>query len=420
MKKIAAVWTFVVIFACCLFLFPAKSQAFHNLPYQTPVVLDGNTFTDYIQFFEYTTGMEYLVYCTDNNDATIRNTNNVVTGYYAPYWISMVLLNCNTASYGKYVYYPNYDYWGYNNWNAGSAYFDHTKPLADTVRTTVNLKNASNTWTFPSGGSAYGLTGAISYGQLLVSAGNNVPRGLTINRSPQMGGGVASLPEGDGIYCGLGGTDVCQLNFNQNSEVQLQAYPNTGWIFAYWDDGTNHITDNPYTFTMNGAKTMTAVFKRSLGWPLSGSQESRTILSDFGDDWIESCDGLIMKHTGIDISATINPADTVYAAESGTVKAAQTDQIWGGWVTLEHDISVNPYTTVYFHITPSVSVNAIVNKGDLIGTVVNYGGPIHLHFGLRNGAYTNTSNRGRLPQAICGGDPAFQENFEDPATFSFE
>lgn len=243
---------------------------------------------------------------------------------------------------------------------------------------------------------------------------------LTINLDPSGGGGVASIPEGDGIYCGIDGYNICQFDFQKNSDVEIQAYPADGWVFASWEwnNGASSSTENPMTINMDSAKTVKAKFKRSLGWPLSGSPENRTILSSFGDDWLESCDGLIMKHTGIDISATTT--DTVYAAEAGIVKVAQTDQDWGGWVTIEHSSLTNPYTTVYFHIMPSVSVNATVSKGDPIGTVVNYGSTIHLHFGLRNGLYANTSNRGRLPQTVCGGDPAFQENFEDPSTFLFE
>jgi len=53
--------------------------------------------------------------------------------------------------------------------------------------------------------------------------------------------------------------------------------------------------------------------------------------------------------------------------------------------------------------------------------VLNYGhgSAVHLHFGIRNGSYANTANRGRLPQSICGGDPAFPENFLDPETFIY-
>lgn len=85
---------------------------------------------------------------------------------------------------------------------------------------------------------------------------------LTVARYPEEGGGVISYPAGDGIYCGVDGYSVCQFLFDQYSSVDLEAYPNDGWSFAYWDDGTSQITDNPYVFTMDGARTVTARFLR--------------------------------------------------------------------------------------------------------------------------------------------------------------
>jgi hypothetical protein len=234
---------------------------------------------------------------------------------------------------------------------------------------------------------------------------------FSISLSSQASGGV----EGDGILCGVDNNTICQLDFDLNSEVELEAYPNNGYAFAYWDNGTAQFIDNPHTFIMDGNMTVTAKFARSLKWPLSGYKEDRTILSGFSEDWLDYCNGQITKHTGIDIDATTT--DVVYAAETGIVRAAQTDQEWGGWVTLEHSES---FTTVYWHIIPSVSVDDNVTKDDPIGMITNYGGPIHLHFGLREGAYTNTSNRGKLPQSICGGDPVFPEKFVDPETLFFE
>lgn len=152
-------------------------------------------------------------------------------------------------------------------------------------------------------------------------------------------------------------------------------------------------------------------------WPLTGTKASRTILANFGVTWsYEECpSGISKKHAGLDIGATAN--ETVYAAAAGVVKAAQTDATWGGWVTIEHP---GPFTTVYWHITPSVYVNDNVVKGQAIGTVVNYGGPVHLHFGWRNSSHSNTSNRGALPVSSCSPDPAHPENFIDTNALSYE
>lgn len=180
--------------------------------------------------------------------------------------------------------------------------------------------------------------------------------------------------------------------------------------------GLSHLTTGKFFTADISLPPPTPTFN----FPLSGSLENRTVLLGFGDDWIASCDGQVMKHTGIDIAA--DEYETVYAAEAGTVKVAQWDSYYGGWVTIEHSSSSSPYTTVYWHIDYIVSENNTVSKGDPIGAVLNYGhgSAVHLHFGFRNGAYSNTANRGRLPQTICGGDPAFPENFVDPATLSFE
>jgi len=168
----------------------------------------------------------------------------------------------------------------------------------------------------------------------------------------------------------------------------------------------------------SGDTVFSSPWPTSISFPLSGSLWSRDILSEFGNNWNEYCNEQIMKHTGIDIEA--EEYEIVYAAESGVVKVSALDEEWGGWVTIEHNSSNNPYTTVYIHIIPSVSFNDTVEKGDEIGTITNYGGAVHLHFGLRIGTYSNTSNRGRLPQSICGGDPAYPENFIDPKTLFFE
>jgi len=74
-------------------------------------------------------------------------------------------------------------------------------------------------------------------------------------------GGVATLPQGDGVWCGIDGHYVCQVSFDQNSEITFEAYPYGEYTFAHWDDGVNQITENPHTFTMDISKTIIAVFE---------------------------------------------------------------------------------------------------------------------------------------------------------------
>lgn len=249
-----------------------------------------------------------------------------------------------------------------------------------------------------------------------------IQKQLTIALDPVLGGGVIiTVPPGFPEYqCGINSEEECDFEVDYNAQVTFEAQANSGYAFSHWEINSQTMgdTDGEITIAMSGDKEVVAVFKRMLGWPLDGAPGSRTILSVFGADWLELCGGEVTKHTGIDIGATTT--DVVYVAEDGIVKVASLSEDWGGWVTIEHNSSSNPYTTVYFHIIPSISHNDTVDKGDPIGTVVDYGGPIHLHFGLRNGAYNDTSNHGRLPQSICGGDPAFPENFENPSDFLFE
>lgn len=152
--------------------------------------------------------------------------------------------------------------------------------------------------------------------------------------------------------------------------------------------------------------------------PLQGQWTQRTVNLGFGANWINSCGGYIKRHTGTDVQAW--SPEAVYAAEAGVVKAAQTDAQWGGWVTIEHTPSgESPFTTVYWHITPNVSVNQSVSEGQWIGNVANLGADTHFHFGVRTGYYSNISNRGGLPQTYCNGDPAYPEYFINPLSLSY-
>lgn len=121
---------------------------------------------------------------------------------------------------------------------------------------------------------------------------------LTVSLDPQAGGGVVSYPVGDGIYCGVDGYSICQLLFDRYSDVDLDAYPNDDWAFAYWDDGITGFYDNPLTVTMDNAKTLTAKFFKTFrcatgsfyqtsgtgGW-CTDYVESETGISLSGDAW---------------------------------------------------------------------------------------------------------------------------------------
>lgn len=153
-----------------------------------------------------------------------------------------------------------------------------------------------------------------------------------------------------------------------------------------------------------------------LKWPLQGTLTERTILLDFGADWVwgECPAGVAKKHVGIDVSATVG--EDVYAPEAGVVKKRLYHAKWKYGVTIEH----SGFTTVCWHIDPLVDEGDSVTRGQVIGTIANIAPvPNHLHFGVRVGTYSDISNRGALPQDDCGGDDGFPEYFLDPQTLVY-
>jgi hypothetical protein len=141
----------------------------------------------------------------------------------------------------------------------------------------------------------------------------------------------------------------------------------------------------------------------------------------FGADWPfgECPAGVTKRHAGIDVNAV--PGEPVRAAAAGSVKAV-VDGTTDGWakaVTIEHTIEGATYTTVYWHIDPSVTQGQWIGAGSVIGTIADLGAETHFHFGVRKGSYYNTSNAGALPRDDCGGYPAYPENFIDPASLSY-
>jgi len=159
-----------------------------------------------------------------------------------------------------------------------------------------------------------------------------------------------------------------------------------------------------------------------LKWP---TNVYTVMLSGFGDNWVKSCNGLVKKHTGIDLSLSAGAA--IYATYWGTVQAkfwsSGDPQIdWGYAITISHgyQTSGNWWTSTYHHIDPVVNAGDTVKRGQLIG-FVHYTSafPTHLHFGVRDSAYSNIGNAGALPQTACGGYPAFPEYFKNPWHLSY-
>lgn len=165
------------------------------------------------------------------------------------------------------------------------------------------------------------------------------------------------------------------------------------------------------------AETAHAYIPSNLTWPLNGLPDERLITSDFGDWWQNQyCGSYKQLHTGLDLRAAVG--EPVYAIYSGKVEVVVTYAAsYQNFVTISHGTSNNPWTGAYHHIIPANGIYAgkQVAAGTKIGTIAsNPNGP-HLHIGVRNRAYSNTANRGRLPKYACGGDPAFPNYFVQPA-----
>jgi murein DD-endopeptidase MepM/ murein hydrolase activator NlpD len=141
---------------------------------------------------------------------------------------------------------------------------------------------------------------------------------------------------------------------------------------------------------------------------------------DFGVWWLStSCGTAHNLHTARDFSVGGQVGKVVKAAHNGTVRFAQTSSAWGGYVIIGSQ--GNAFTTVYTHVTPYVTEGAKVEAGETtIGVTASMtDADPHLHFELRAKPYKAEELEmlldGVLPEAACGGNPAFPEAFVDPA-----
>lgn len=158
----------------------------------------------------------------------------------------------------------------------------------------------------------------------------------------------------------------------------------------------------------------------TLSSPVQGNILTRTVVSPFGVDWNNTywC-GLIKKHTGLDVQASVG--ESIYAAYDGFVRVAKLDAEWGGYVSLDHGPAHTfNLVTTYWHITPSVSAGTWVTKGQKVGTVVYLATGTHFHFSTYEAAYSSPAAfAGSLPQTTCSGYPAFPSYFKSPTSYSY-
>jgi murein DD-endopeptidase MepM/ murein hydrolase activator NlpD len=142
---------------------------------------------------------------------------------------------------------------------------------------------------------------------------------LTVTRSPESGGGVASSD--DEIQCGVNQLNYCQVDYPLNSEVELEAIPNSSYAFAYWEwnEGASSSTNNPETFTMDAALEVTAVFYPTFAFPLQINNYTpytapiSTVFDHSGSAQYSDSDHIVIAFTGeMSENQTAYPGSTCY------------------------------------------------------------------------------------------------------------
>lgn len=170
-------------------------------------------------------------------------------------------------------------------------------------------------------------------------------------------------------------------------------------------------TDTVYPFWIDDVR-----FVQKLAWPIPGV--TRAIGGyHFGENWLNSCGGLMKLHSGSDYTDQADSGRAIYAASRGIVKQVNAQTGWGYAVVLQHESN---FTTSYLHLNlPNVSVGMEVQRGALLGTTTALATGSHLHFGMRVIDYDSTlSQAGALPQTSCVINgflyPPFANWFIDP------
>lgn len=75
-----------------------------------------------------------------------------------------------------------------------------------------------------------------------------------------------------------GGTVTGGGSYTVGDWATVEAFPSPGWVFLHWVVGGNEVTDNPYTFEVEGDTTLTAVFQRQLGEPIPATGTAGLVL----------------------------------------------------------------------------------------------------------------------------------------------
>lgn len=236
--------------------------------------------------------------------------------------------------------------------------------------------------------------------------------------------GSTTAPPTSGWY----GIDITSLynSWRTGSSVYLNyglkmtpTATNNNFSFFYSSDYTGNTSLRP-ELCVNSASTESRIV---LKWPVATTHAGTSISTKFGDPSLITCsDGTKKQHNGVDY--VVSAGTAISASEDGFVKEVLDPSITSGWasnIVIEHDLpnKSGKFTTVSWHVNPTVSVGQFVPKGMQIATVANlatYGHGTHFHFGVRIGSYlAGTSGLGAMPYANhpCDNRPLFPSGFID-------
>ena len=154
---------------------------------------------------------------------------------------------------------------------AGFGYLYAAHSTKSQLKTSYDIKNTNFVWTIDieNGEAEVVAQGSNNCKNLRYNDGKEIFSCFTSGQDPVCIYKLVQAPQTQQYTVALaaqptdGGTVQGAGTYDEGTQVTITATANTGYDFQYWLEGDNQITANPYTFTINGNVTYTAVFAES-------------------------------------------------------------------------------------------------------------------------------------------------------------